>query len=93
MTKTDAIQRVADETGVPKEECTLVVDTFLDEVVSALCIGDKVSLRGFATFEIKDRTTQYHRNPATNEVQKYPPVRVVRCNMSQSVKDMINKRR
>ena len=44
-----------------------VVNAVLEEVVSALSRGDRVELRGFGAFSVKNRPARIGRNPRTGE--------------------------
>ena len=44
-----------------------LVDTVFDEISGALAKGDRVELRGFGAFSIKERGTRTGRNPRTGE--------------------------
>jgi len=44
-----------------------VVNAVLEEVISALSRGDRVELRGFGTFSVKNRQARIGRNPRTGE--------------------------
>ncbi|MDH3196187.1 MAG: integration host factor subunit beta [Hyphomicrobiales bacterium] len=54
-----------------------IVDAVLEEVVSALSRGDRVELRGFGAFSVKNRPARIGRNPRTGEKvpveEKYVP--------------------
>ena len=58
MQKTDFIKAVAEKAGVSQKETKLVVDSALDVITEQLRRGDKVTLTGFGTFEVRSR----HRN-------------------------------
>jgi integration host factor subunit beta len=44
-----------------------IVDTILDEIASALARGDRVEIRGFGTFSVRQRKARPGRNPKTGE--------------------------
>lgn len=74
MTKADLVEQVADAIGpqVAKRECGLVVDAFLDAVKDALARGDRIELRGFGTFMVRNRKARKARNPRTGEAVEVP---------------------
>ncbi|MCY4399407.1 MAG: integration host factor subunit beta [Gemmatimonadetes bacterium] len=74
MTKADLVEQVADAIGprVTKRECGLAVDTFLDAVKDALARGDRIELRGFGTFKVRNRKARAARNPRTGEAVEVP---------------------
>ncbi len=54
-----------------------IVNTILDKIVAAMAHGDRVELRGFGAFSVKNRPARNGRNPRTGAVvsvdQKYVP--------------------
>ena len=87
------IRQVASITGYDESECEEIIDAVSETIIDALYDGDKVVWQAFCTFEVRDRLNQCHRDPKTNEVIKFPPVKVIRCNMAQIVKNVINRKK
>lgn len=61
--------------GFTKNMVGVIVSTFLDtlkESIEALKAGDRIELRNFGTFGIKQRKARAARNPKTNEAVKVP---------------------
>jgi len=54
-----------------------IVNAILDEVTTALTNGDRVELRGFGAFSVKNRAARNGRNPRTGDKvavsEKYVP--------------------
>ncbi len=50
-----------------QREVAHIVNAVLEEVVSALSRGDRVELRGFGSFSVKNRPARIGRNPRTGE--------------------------
>lgn len=72
MNKTELIAAVAAETGLTKKDSELAVNAFVNQVTEALKKGDKVSIVGFGTFEVKHRNARVGRNPKTKETINIP---------------------
>ena len=70
MTKTDLIVAVAEKTGLTKKAAEAAVSAVLSSVSEKLAAGEKVSLFGFGTFEVKERAARDGRNPFTGEAIK-----------------------
>ena len=64
MQKTDFIKAVAERTGVSQKETKQVVDAALDVITESLKKGEKVTLTGFGTFEVRHRQAREGVNPA-----------------------------
>jgi DNA-binding protein HU-beta len=65
MTKMDLIDAVAGKVGLTKADAGRAVDTLLGSVESALAKGEKVTITGFGTFEVRQRAARMGRNPQT----------------------------
>jgi len=63
MTKADVINSIANNTGMPRKDVAVVVESFMETVKTSL-LKDKenVYLRGFGSFIIKRRATKTARN-------------------------------
>ncbi len=44
-----------------------IINTIFEEITEALANGDRVELRGFGAFSVKQRDTRFGRNPRTGE--------------------------
>jgi DNA-binding protein HU-beta len=67
MQKTELIAHVAKQTGVSQVETAKVVNSVIDSIVDALSKGDKVTLTGFGTFEVRETAARTGTNPSTRE--------------------------
>lgn len=92
MQKSDLVRLLALDTGVGKEECLDVLDAMIYEITRALSKGETVTIGNFLTFEISRKNARHARNPHTGEIVLNPPVNVIKCRASKSVKDAINSR-
>ena len=83
-TKKDMVMRLAAKTGVDKNICRTVLQTFLDEVVSDLCRGNRVEFRHFGVFAPVPRKGRVGRNPKTGTEVNVPPRMGARADASQA---------
>ena len=67
MNKAELIASVAEKAGLTKKDAEKAVNGTLSAIVDALKEGDKVSLVGFGTFEVRERPERKGRNPQTKE--------------------------
>ena len=77
MTKKDIILRVSDETNLKQIDVKKVVQKTFDFIIEALVRGEKIELRNFGVFKIKQRRSRTGRNPRTGQVVPVPPRKVV----------------
>lgn len=67
MQKTEFIKAVAEKAGVAQKEAKLIVDNSLEVIAESLARGEKVTLTGFGTFELRERSAREGVNPQTRE--------------------------
>jgi DNA-binding protein HU-beta len=67
MTKQQLIEQVAAKTELKKSEAEVAVDSVLALITRALRANERVDLRGFGSFVVKDRKERQGRNPRTGE--------------------------
>jgi integration host factor subunit beta len=71
MIRSELIQKIADENPhLYQRDVERIVNTIFDEVTSAMSRGDRVELRGFGAFSVKQREARVGRNPRTGETVK-----------------------
>lgn len=68
MTKSELIARLAERNPhLYQRDVERIVSTIFDEIAAALARGDRVELRGFGAFSVKQRDARQGRNPRTGE--------------------------
>ncbi len=65
VNKGDLVDLVAERTGFTKKDSGKALDAVFSAISSALAKGDKVSLVGFGSFEVRARRARQGRNPQT----------------------------
>ncbi len=70
MNKAELIDQIASDAGLTKVQANEVLNSFTSAVVAALKKGENVTLVGFGTFSVSQRTARNGRNPQTGEVIK-----------------------
>jgi len=70
MNKAELIDKISKDSGITKTQANSALDSFTSAVVSSLKKGDRVTLVGFGTFSISERSARNGRNPQTGEVIK-----------------------
>lgn len=73
MTKSELIERLSFTAGsLNKKEAEVVVNTIFDSIGDALVNGDRVEIRGFGSFTVREREAREARNPKSGEVVNIP---------------------
>ena len=71
MIKSELVQRIS--TANPhlyQRDVENIVNAILDEIVAAMSRGDRVELRGFGAFSVKNRPARTGRNPRTGAMSR-----------------------
>ncbi len=89
MQKTDFIKAVAEKTGVSQKETKQVIDAALAVIEEALKRGEKVTLTGFGTFEVRERQARDGVNPQTRAKIKIPATKTPGFSASSTLKDAV----
>ena len=67
MQKSELIAKVAKDSNVSQAQAASVINKALDAIVGALKSGDKVTLTGFGTFEVRKTAARTGTNPRTKQ--------------------------
>lgn len=67
MVKKDLVSKVANSNGCTKTLAASIIDDFCMSIAEAVSNGDCVHIRGFGTFQMKERAERVGRNPHTGE--------------------------
>ena len=90
MTKADLVEEVGKVTELTRKDSEVIVDTLFESVIKALRVGDKLEVRGFGSFRVRQRNARVGRNPKTGEKVEVPAKRVPYFKPSKELKDLIN---
>ena len=77
MTKKDIVLKITDITGIKQVDVKKIVQRTFDVITDALNRSEKVELRNFGVFKVKERRARFGRNPRTGDSVPVPPRRVV----------------
>ena len=91
MTKTELIEKIAAEAGLTKKDAGKAFGATVSAITAALAGGEKVSVPGFGTFEIRDHKGYTGRNPKTGEPVEVKPKRSPFFKCGAELKRMVNE--
>ena len=91
MTKADIIREVSNMTGLTKVEIEAVFNSIIVNISDSLQRGERVDIRGFGSFLVKQRPARDARNPATREIVKLQERYVPVFKVSKILKEDVNK--
>lgn len=90
MTKTELVKAIAAQAEISNAQAGKALDAFIDAVTDAIKGGDKVSLVGFGTFELKDVPAKEGINPATGAKIKIAASKKPVLKFGKAYKDAFN---
>ncbi|MBI5197531.1 MAG: integration host factor subunit beta [Nitrospirae bacterium] len=77
MTKAELIETVSQKMeGLTRKQTELIVNMIFDSIKNALAVGDKIEIRGFGSFRLRNRNPRVGRNPKTGQTVPVPEKRV-----------------
>ncbi len=91
MTKTELISVVATKTESTKKNAEAAVNAIFSTITDELAKGEKVSIVGFGTFEVRDRKEKKVINPQTKEMMVAPASKAAAFKAGQALKNAVNK--
>ena len=90
MNKSELIKALAEESNIPLDDASLVVNTFIDAMKKSLIAGERIEIRGFGSFKIKEYGGYAGRNPKTGESVEVVPKRLAFFRAGKELKEFIN---
>lgn len=90
MNKSDLINSIASKSGLNKKNSEAALNAFISSVEETLKAGDKVTLVGFGTFEVRARAARKGRNPQTKKEITIPASKAPVFKAGKVLKDNVN---
>jgi integration host factor subunit beta len=90
MTKAELVEEVARAAELTKKDSEVVVDEVFKNIIQALNRGEKIELRGFGSFRVRQRDARRGRNPKTGAPVDIPAKRVPYFKPGKELKELIN---
>jgi integration host factor subunit beta len=91
MTKAELVEEVSRVSDLTKKHSELIVDTVFQSIIDALNRGEKIELRGFGSFRLRQREPRKGRNPKTGDKVDVPPKKVPYFKPGKELKELINR--
>ncbi len=88
MIKSDLVEKVMEATGLAKPKAAEAVNALFEGMREALLDGDRIELRGFGVFQVKDRKRGIGRNPKTGREVEIPPGKTIRFKPGKALRNM-----
>ena len=91
MTKAELVDEVASVVQLTKKQAETIVNIVFDSIVESLRSGQKIELRGFGSFRLRNRKSRTGRNPKTGEKVEVPSKKIPYFKPGKELKELINK--
>jgi len=90
MNKSELIQSLSERIKISNDEASTIVDSFFDSMRDALLRGDRIEIRGFGSFKIKQYEGYVGRNPKTGESVQVKPKKMPFFKAGKGLLDYLN---
>ena len=89
-TKKEIVDRIAERTGLKRNDVRDVVQLFLDSVIDELGQGNRLEFRDFGVFDVRERAERIAQNPKTLERVVVPAKRMARFRVGRLMKQCVD---
>lgn len=94
MTKNDLIKKLQEELKTYSlKDVTYAVNIIFDSMVDAIKRGERIELRGFGSFEVRERKPRMGRNPKTGAQVKLAERKVPFFKTGKELRIMVNNKK
>lgn len=91
MNRSDLINALKDKVPLSRKNAEKVVDTFFDALKETLAKGERVEIRGFGSFTVKNYKPYVGRNPKTGEQINVSSKKLPFFKLGKELKEMVDK--
>jgi len=92
MTKAELVEEVSRISELTRKHSEVIVDAVFSSIMEALQRGDKIELRGFGSFRVRQRLSRTGRNPKTGVGVVVPAKSVPHFKPEKELRELINRR-
>jgi integration host factor subunit beta len=91
MTKSELVDKLVESNGIlTRKESEAIVSLVFDSMSEALKEGEKVEIRGFGSFTVRDREAREARNPKSGELVKIPSKKTPFFKTGKDLRERVN---
>ena len=87
MNKHDLIKAVSVESKLTQKDSEAAINAIISTIENAMKAGEKVTLVGFGTWEVRQRAARKGVNPRTKEAIDIPATKVPRFKVGKTLKE------
>ncbi|KFO67396.1 integration host factor subunit beta [Smithella sp. SCADC] len=94
MTKNDLIKKLQEELkSYSLQDVTCIVNIIFDSMTDAIKRGERIELRGFGSFEVRERKPRMGRNPKSGAEVKLEERKVPFFKTGKELRLMVNNKK
>ena len=93
MKKSDLIVALSEKEGLREQEAFDIVNLVFSGFTNALRKGDRIEIRGFGSFTIRDYPSYLGKNPKTGQHVKVGPKKLPYFKVGKELKEGVNNRK
>jgi integration host factor subunit beta len=90
MNKAELTLHLAEKTNLTQKVAKVIVDTIFDGMRDSLARGERIEIRGFGSFVIRDYGGYKGRNPKTGDIVEVPPKKLPFFKVGKELKERVN---
>ena len=92
MKKADLVDVVAQQKNLQRQQVEITIDALIDAIAEGLSKGERIDLRGFGAFAVRESAARKGRNPQTGAEIQIEARRVPIFKAGKELKDRVNNR-
>jgi integration host factor subunit beta len=91
MNKAKLIKKVSERVNIEPKAAKVIVETIFDEMRESLQKGERIEIRGFGSFALRQYGAYKGRNPKTGEIVDVSPKKLPHFKVGKELKDLVNQ--
>ncbi len=90
LTRKELTETLAERLGFSQSSCSLIVDSFLDNMKQTMVDGQSIKLVHFGTFTVRNKRPRRGRNPRTGDTITIKKRQAISFRPSKKLREQIN---
>ena len=90
MTKKEIVDTVYNRTTLKKKEASDALDAIISSIITALASGEKVEIRGFCRFTVRERSSFISWNPKSGQKLQIPSKKFPYFKAGKNLKEIVD---
>jgi len=91
MSKYNLIKKLSEKMKIQQRAAKVIIDNIFDAMKESLERGERIEIRGFGSFVMRQYGGYKGRNPKTDEIVDVPPKKLPYFKVGKELKNLVNK--